>query len=374
MGLRIRRGSDEARANTSLDQGELVWTSSQGTTGANYHQLWVGTGIGTGGVNILETSAGYGLSWDAETQRLEVSGLTTDDISVGLNNKYFTNELAVDAVAAALVAGNATNSNITFVYSNTQDDANRINAIVSLDGIGITDLVDDTTPQLGGNLDLNSNDITGTGNVDITGDIGLAGSIVAEGDTGTLTINGTQLSANTEYVTVGTSASPVGIIVKNTGLIDGLNVISPSTTNNGPNIAFSAVGGSIDAPEVLTVGDSLGQVRFQGYQDTPVGEIQANMVTINAVLAVAGDGASILPRGKLQFLIANGPNPVDAATAEFNKDGVFSAPVMRPGSFTTTQRNALTPAVGMIIYNTTANKFQGYQNTGGSTLEWVDLS
>jgi len=38
----------------------------------------------------------------------------------------------------------------------------------NLTGIN-TDLVDDTTPQLGGNLDLNSNDITGTGNIDITG-------------------------------------------------------------------------------------------------------------------------------------------------------------------------------------------------------------
>ena len=31
------------------------------------------------------------------------------------------------------------------------------------------DLVDDTTPQLGGNLDLNSNNITGTGNVNLSG-------------------------------------------------------------------------------------------------------------------------------------------------------------------------------------------------------------
>jgi hypothetical protein len=38
------------------------------------------------------------------------------------------------------------------------------------DGL-ITDLVSDTTPQLGGNLDLNSNDITGTGNVNITGTV-----------------------------------------------------------------------------------------------------------------------------------------------------------------------------------------------------------
>jgi len=34
-----------------------------------------------------------------------------------------------------------------------------------------TSLVQDTTPQLGGDLDLNSNDITGTGDINITGDI-----------------------------------------------------------------------------------------------------------------------------------------------------------------------------------------------------------
>ena len=38
----------------------------------------------------------------------------------------------------------------------------------SLTGI-TTDIVGDTTPQLGGNLDLNSKDITGTGRVNITG-------------------------------------------------------------------------------------------------------------------------------------------------------------------------------------------------------------
>ena len=38
-------------------------------------------------------------------------------------------------------------------------------------GTGITAVVEDTTPQLGGNLDLNGNDITGTGNLDFTGTI-----------------------------------------------------------------------------------------------------------------------------------------------------------------------------------------------------------
>jgi hypothetical protein len=38
------------------------------------------------------------------------------------------------------------------------------------------DLVDDTTPQLGGDFDLNSSNITGTGNIDITGQVTLGGS------------------------------------------------------------------------------------------------------------------------------------------------------------------------------------------------------
>jgi len=41
----------------------------------------------------------------------------------------------------------------------------------ALDNVPAADVVNDTTPQLGGNLDLNSNNITGTGNIDITGTI-----------------------------------------------------------------------------------------------------------------------------------------------------------------------------------------------------------
>ena len=40
-----------------------------------------------------------------------------------------------------------------------------------------SDLVDDTTPQLGGNLDLNSNNITGTGDISVTGDFDASGSV-----------------------------------------------------------------------------------------------------------------------------------------------------------------------------------------------------
>ena len=58
---------------------------------------------------------------------------------------------------------------------------------------GISNVLEDTSPQLGGNLDMNNNDITGTGNIAITGEISataidLKGSIFA--DDSTLLIDG----------------------------------------------------------------------------------------------------------------------------------------------------------------------------------------
>ena len=51
---------------------------------------------------------------------------------------------------------------VTRDYGSVQEDANEA---------FLTEVVEDETPQLGGNLDLNSNSITGTGNINHTGDI-----------------------------------------------------------------------------------------------------------------------------------------------------------------------------------------------------------
>jgi len=96
-----------------------------------------------------------------------------------------------------------------------------------------TNLVNDTTPQLGGDLDLNSSDITGTGNINITGTIQSSGDITGTLATaaqpnitslgtlssltisGDLTVNGTTTTINSTTLTVddknielGSVASP----------------------------------------------------------------------------------------------------------------------------------------------------------------------
>ena len=58
----------------------------------------------------------------------------------------------------------------------------------------------------------------------------------------------------------------------------------------------------------------------------------------------------------------------DTSIALGSQQIVFTDGVTKHQGITTTERNALTSANGMIIYNSTTNKFQGY--AGGA---WVDL-
>ena len=68
-----------------------------------------------------------------------------------------------------------------------------VNEIFSNDSDDMENVVDDTTPQLGGNLDLNSKDITGTGNINTTGN---------------LTVSGVLTGASIAGTVVGTTQSP----------------------------------------------------------------------------------------------------------------------------------------------------------------------
>ena len=79
------------------------------------------------------------------------------------------------------------------------------------------DVLADTTPQLGGNLDLNSNNITGTGNIDITGTITSTGAL----DTGSsaITTTGT-VNAGTVDLGNWTVTESAGVLYFATGGTD----------------------------------------------------------------------------------------------------------------------------------------------------------
>ena len=113
------------------------------------------------------------------------------------------------------------------------------NTVNFIDSTVASDLVNDTTPQLGGNLDVNGNDIVSTSNANIdivpngTGDVTLQADSVQIGDSNanaTLTTNGTgDLILNTNN---GTNAG-------NITLEDGANGHIQVTTNGTGYIKFN---------------------------------------------------------------------------------------------------------------------------------------
>jgi hypothetical protein len=98
-------------------------------------------------------------------------------------------------------------------------------------GGGISNVVEDTTPQLGGNLDLNSNDITGTGNITHTGTLTTTGNIAVTGtvDGRDVATDGTKLdgiASGAQVNTVDSVNSATGVVV-----LDADDISDTSTTN-----------------------------------------------------------------------------------------------------------------------------------------------
>ena len=148
---------------------------------------------------------------------------------------------------------------------------------------------------------------------------------------------------------------------------------APGITQQGAFLRIKSTNGTFSSQSVLSAGDLLGQVQFAGYVNGGSGGAQtADLAVVRAVVSDPGDLISNFASGKLQFFIGDQDNPGNSKIAEFNDVGVFSAPVLKPGVYAdnTARDTAITaPSAGMIVFNTTGTKFQGY--TGAA---WVDLN
>jgi len=167
------------------------------------------------------------LSYDSSTGVLTYTQGNSDTVAEGSTNLYFSDtrvatkidsyvnkafvdNLSVVAASATGNAGSATvlatartiagvsfdgSANIALDTADITEDSSALyftNA--RAEAVSINNVVEDTTPQLGGDLDLNSSDITGTGDISITGAITASGAI-----TGTLAT-----AAQTNITSLGT--------------------------------------------------------------------------------------------------------------------------------------------------------------------------
>lgn len=314
MALRIRRGTEAQRVGQTFDLGEIVYITDS-------YKLYVGDGVTAGGKNIAENLAGEGLIFDETTGTLQWAGVTytTDDIEEGSNNKYFSNQLAQDAIGQLLNNGSGDNVGITFTYD---DVDHKLSAVVTFptDVVGIMDVVDDTSPSLGGNLDLNSKNITGTGSIDVTGSI----------------------SATSDSI--------------NTGLISAIGVAS----NGAVSTALLKVRSSRAGETTLQNSDVMGALAFEGWNGTVDKKGVLLQSTVNSNI-VGGEFDSYL-----SVYVSNQDGNYRSYT--FRNTGVFETIALKLAAVNTGTINTITPETGAIAYNTDFKSLQAYDGSAYRTL------
>jgi len=233
------------------DSGDTTLSVSDGSTGATLaHRIIEFTGSLTSGRNVT-------IPLDVQNFYVLKNGTS--------GSQTVTFKYASGTGTSAAVASGKT----IIAYAKADDGTNPNITAVEFGG----DVVDDTSPQLGGNLDVNGNDIVSTSNADIdivpngTGDVVLSADTVKVGDSGaaaTLTSNGagaltvttggaadlvlnTNSGTNSGTVTITDAANgDITVAPNGTGRAKVTNATSSSTqtvTTDGKGLVFSMVFG-----------------------------------------------------------------------------------------------------------------------------------
>ena len=184
----------------------------------------------------------------------QVTGLTTDNVAEG-SNLYYTDARADARATLRITAADIGNLNNVDETGVANGKVLKYNSTSTNWEVGDADVIADTTPQLGGNLDLNSNDITGTGNINITGDVTATNFI---GDGSQLTgLASTLDEVTTNGATTTNSITVGGLIVNSTGAVD----LPVGTTAQRPTAADGQIRFNSDL------------VAFEGYDGTEWGAL-----------------------------------------------------------------------------------------------------
>jgi Major tropism determinant N-terminal domain len=330
MSLRIRRGTDTQRTSIVFDAGELIYTTDT-------KRLFVGDGITSGGTDPVQNLAGNGLSYNQSTKHLDVvlTPFTTDGLTEGSNNKYFTNQRAQDAFGA-LVA-NGTFSGVTVQYDS-------VNHALNITVAGDYDaVVNDTNPQLGGNLSLNGHNIGGTGNISITGNITAnSGTVTAGTFNGTLN-GGVNTGTSTHYIQ---NSALIPLIVRG---------ITTGSRGQVPNSVFSGSRGTVASPLTTQAGDYLSSINLSGY----VNGLDLSAVGLTAQWDPSANFTDAEPASNL-YITTGGGSTFNVLS--FNYKGVLNAPIFKATSYATGSYPT-SPEKGWIIFDSTVNHFFGYNGT-----------
>lgn len=388
MALRLRRGTDLERQSVIFAEGELVYTTDT-------KSLFVGDGVTLGGILI---SGDLTESPDVLTRNMDlnnyditgsgditISGIVTATKFVG-DGSGLTNLQTLDVVDGGFYSINIVGADSSIILNR---DTNTVTGNFfgdltgSLRGSVIGDdssiIVNSATNEIFGNFIGNGSFITGALNIDV---IGNDSTVII--DSVTNTVSGNLVSNSISYGSninfVNTDENLIGqVSFENIGAgqylkfkrrdfgtasnqiigLIGFDQIDDTGTKTYSSMAFwhsgiyiaSSANGTYDPTKYVSIED--GRLCVGGYSAEAGYRLDVNGSTIvrgNLTL----DNGVLESNTSLDLQAANGVKVVDSA--------------FRLANITSTERAALTPENGDLIYNTTVNKIQAYQN--GS---WINL-
>ena len=373
--LRIKRGTKTALQSSPgyvPAEGELVYTTDS-------KEVFVGDGATTGGTPV-----------SVSTQNLEDLGnvqalaAQNDQILVYNGSQWAaTDNPAID------VRGNIYGDDSTLLVDAING---RIVGPVETSSVTATNLVGNLTGDVVGSVTGNVvGNTTGTHFGAVTGSVtgDVVGSVFADDSssvidsiakiltitkitqTGNLQINATGgvSVASGSNLTIGSvgddNAFKNGQLIIKRSNTSGV-AMSVNTYHDSDNVAdIKSVKnrGTEDTPASYQAGDRTMELVGQAFDGS------SNRENVTLVFETTAAVSNNVAPGKATFKIRN-PAGTNTEFA-FQNDGGLVMPAsgyVQFGSITTTERNALTAANGMVIYNSTDNKFQGYENGA-----WVNL-
>ena len=280
----------------------------------------------TGNITLTGTVDGRNVSADGTKLDGIESGATADQTATQIKTAYESNsntnaftdadhtklngiETAADVtdttnVVASLTAG----TNVTIAADGT----------ISATGgtSGIAHVVDDTTPQLGGNLSLNSHDITGTGNLNFTGSVTLSGTV----DGRDVAADGTKLDG----IEAGANITDTANVTAAGALMDSeVTNLAQVKAFNSSDYATAAQGTTADAALPKAGGTMTGNLVLSNTQPTITltdtdGPYSSYIAKNGSVLTVDGDSVRVRSTAGTEYMRVTSAGIDVTGTVEFD--------------------------------------------------------
>ena len=288
------------RSNTLPDlDWSITYTEQHNGTAHFKPQLWTKETTTAGFIFAIQKISSGSL-YGTVTVDLDVIPRASSQLdNVTVNTTQDSEQTSIDAGYTAndmtlvqSISGSAIEFSNAYTFPTADGSANQILqtdgsgtlSFVDNTGAGIGNVVEDTTPQLGGDLDLNSSDITGTGNINITGTATLSGNLTV--DTNTLFVD-----ASNNRVGIGTASPAYQVEIENTSA----NALLVLDRTDGASTfieggATDSVIGSVGSNDVKIAYNSVPVVTIgSGGAITTSGDVTAGTLTVSGELTVDTD-------------------------------------------------------------------------------------